>query len=92
MSIFVVTYHYVDDLETIGKIRPTHREWLGGQLKAGNLLASGPLVHRPAALLIWKADSIESLNELLDQDPFEVAGLIDERTIEEWNSVFGPWS
>jgi len=92
MANFAVTYHYIDDVELITEIRPIHRAWLGEQLAAGYLLASGPMVNRPAALLIWKADSIEELNALLDNDPFEIAGAIDERTIEEWNTVFGPWS
>jgi uncharacterized protein YciI len=92
MSNFAVTYHYTDDIELVNAIRPSHRVWLGEQLEQGSLLASGPMVNRPAALLIWKADSIEELNTLLDQDPFEIAGAITERTIEEWNTVFGPWS
>jgi uncharacterized protein YciI len=50
------------------------------------------MVNRPAALLIWKAESIDALNALLDQDPFDIAGVIVERTVEEWNTVFGPWS
>jgi uncharacterized protein YciI len=50
------------------------------------------MVDRPAALLIFKADSIEELNALLDLDPYEIAGVIGERTIEAWNPVFGPFS
>jgi uncharacterized protein YciI len=50
------------------------------------------MVNRPAALLIWNAESIDALSELLEHDPFAIAGAIDERTIEEWNTVFGPWS
>ena len=92
MPNFAVTYHYSDDVETVNEIRPLHRAWLTEQLQAGSLLASGPMVNRPAALLIWKAEDIESLNQLLDNDPFEIAGVITERTIEEWNTVFGPWS
>lgn len=92
MANFAVTYKYVGDEALINEIRPVHREWLSIQLAAGALLASGPMVNRPAALLIWKAESIEVLNELLDNDPFEIAGAITERTIEEWNTVFGPWS
>lgn len=92
MSNFVVTYHYIDDADLLATIRPSHREWLAAQMEIGSLLASGPMVNRAAALLIWKCDSIEELNRLLDQDPFEIAGVIDERTIEEWNTVFGPWS
>lgn len=92
MPNFAVTYHYVDDSNLINEIRPIHRTWLSQQFEAGNLLASGPMVNRPAALLIWSANSIEELNQLLDNDPFEIAGAITERTIEEWNTVLGPWS
>ena len=92
MALFAVTYNYVDDIDLLNEIRPIHREWLGIQLEHGALLASGPMVNRPAALLIWRTDSIEELNSLLDNDPFEIAGAITERTIEEWNTVFGPWS
>lgn len=91
MSVFVVTYGYSADPIELNQIRPEHRAWLQAQLDAGNLLASGPMIDRPAALLIWKAESIEQLGALLDQDPFEIAGMIGERTIEEWNPVFGPF-
>jgi uncharacterized protein YciI len=92
MSTFAVTYSFSAEPEEVNQIRPTHREWLAEQLAEGALLASGPMVDRPAALLIFKADSIEQLNALLDQDPYEVAGVIGERTIEAWNPVFGPFS
>ncbi|MFM2277246.1 MAG: hypothetical protein RIT12_642 [Actinomycetota bacterium] len=92
MSTFAVTYTFSAEPEEVNQIRPTHREWLAEQLAEGALLASGPMVDRPAALLIFKADSIEQLNALLDQDPYEIAGVIGERTIEAWNPVFGPFS
>jgi uncharacterized protein YciI len=50
------------------------------------------MVDRPAALLIFKSNSIEELNTLLDSDPFELAGMIGDRSIEAWNPVFGPFS
>lgn len=92
MSTFAVTYTFSAEPEEVNQIRPTHREWLAEQLAEGALLASGPMVDRPAALLIFKADSIVHLNALLDQDPYEIAGVIGERTIEAWNPVFGPFS
>ena len=92
MSIYAVTYNFSSDPDEVNQIRPTHRVWLSEQLDNGSLLASGPMVDRPAALLIFKADSIEELNALLDQDPYEIAGVIGERTIEAWNPVFGPFS
>jgi len=92
MSTFAVTYSFSAEPDEVNQIRPTHRVWLAEQLEVGALLASGPMVDRPAALLIFKAESIEALNALLDQDPYEQAGVIGERTIEEWNPVFGPFS
>lgn len=91
MGIYAVTYSYPADSEDLALIRPAHREWLGQQLEAGRLLASGPMVDTPNALLIWRADSVEDLSSLLNDDPFDIAGLILERTIAEWNPVFGPW-
>lgn len=92
MSVFVVTYGYAADPIELNQVRPTHREWLAALLEQGSLLASGPMVDRPAALLIFESSSIEELNALLDSDPFELAGMIGERTIEAWNPVFGPFS
>jgi uncharacterized protein YciI len=92
MSVFVVTYGYSADEIELNQIRPTHRVWLKEQLDSGRLLASGPMVDRPSALLVWSAESIEELNALLDQDPFEIAGMIGERTLEQWNPIFGPFS
>jgi uncharacterized protein YciI len=50
------------------------------------------MVDNPGALLIFKAESVEALAGLLDQDPFDQAGCIGERVINQWNPVFGPWS
>ena len=92
MNTYAVNYFYVADDETMAEVRPIHRDWLTKQLEAGALLASGPLVDTPGALLIFKAESVEALAGLLDQDPFDQAGCIGERVINQWNPVFGPWS
>jgi uncharacterized protein YciI len=92
MAIFAVTYKYVDDPDLINQIRPSHRIWLKDLLDQNVLLVSGPMVNRAASLLVFRSESAEDLSALLDQDPLEVAGVITERTIEEWNTVFGPWS
>ncbi|MEN9604245.1 MAG: hypothetical protein RL545_934 [Actinomycetota bacterium] len=92
MPIFAVTYKYIDDPELINQIRPTHRVWLKELLDQDILLVSGPMVNRAASLLVFRGESVEELSALLDNDPLEVAGVIEERIIEEWNTVFGPWS
>ncbi len=92
MAVYAVTYYYGASPEELDAIRSTHRVWLAEQLQEGRLLASGPMIGMPTALLIWRSDSLEELNNLLNQDPFDLAGFISERTISEWNPVFGPWS
>lgn len=92
MPTYAVTYFYNASNEQLAEVRPIHREWLGQQLQNGSLLASGPMVDTAKALLIWKANSVSELAALLDNDPFDIAGFISERDIEEWNPVFGPWS
>lgn len=92
MAIFAVTYLYSAEPDELNLIRPSHRAWLAERLKDGSLLASGPMVDNPTALLLWRAESLEALATLLNDDPFDIAGYIGERTITEWNPVFGPWS
>ena len=92
MAVFAVTYRYSAEPDDLNLVRPSHRAWLAEHLEEGTLLASGPMVDNPTALLIWRAESLELLSSLLDQDPFDIAGYIGERTITEWNPVFGPWS
>jgi uncharacterized protein YciI len=92
MAVFAVTYLYSAEPDDLNLIRPSHRAWVAERFKEGSVLASGPMVDNPTALLIWRADSLEALAQLLDQDPFDIAGYIGERVITEWNPVFGPWS
>ncbi len=92
MAVFAVTYLYSAEPDDLNLVRPSHRAWLTERLTEGSLLASGPMVNNPTALLIWRAESVEALAKLLDQDPFDIAGYIGERTITEWNPIFGPWS
>lgn len=92
MPIFAVTYSYSAEPEELSEIRPVHREFLAKLMEQGDLLASGPMVDVPGALLILKSDSVEAVAKTLDADPFEIAGFIGERAITQWNPVFGPWS
>ena len=92
MATFAVQYLYAQEKSDMDGLRPEHRAYLRTLLESGSLLASGPLVDRNAALLIFEADSPEEVAALLDRDPFELAGFIGERVIEEWNPIMGPWS
>lgn len=92
MAVYAVNYFYNDDKATQDALRADHRGWLREQLDAGNLLASGPLITEESiALLIWRSEDIETLSGLLNQDPFNIAGVVKEVTITEWNALIGPF-
>jgi uncharacterized protein YciI len=92
MSIFAVSYKYSAPAHQLNEIRPLHREWLAELLQTGDLLASGPMVDNPEALLIFTSESAIALGALLDNDPFDIAGFIGSRSIQQWNPVLGPFS
>jgi uncharacterized protein YciI len=92
MAVFAVTYLYAATPEQLNEIRPIHRQWLAGLLETGQLLASGPMIDNPEALLIFSSESAPELASLLDNDPFDIAGFIGSRSIQQWNPVFGPFS
>ena len=92
MPVFAVSYIYSATEDQLNEIRPIHRQWLGVLLEKGQLLASGPMVDNPEALLIFRSDSASELAMLLVNDPFDIAGFIGSRSIQQWNPVFGPFS
>lgn len=59
----------------------------GGGLDGGGLDGGGP-----GALLLVRAESAQAAAELLEADPFNVAGLIERRGVRGWVPVMGPFS
>lgn len=92
MPIYAVNYLYGAEANQLDVIRPIHRSWLGNLLEQDVLLASGPMVDTAEALLIFRSESATELAALLDQDPFDIAGFIQSRSIQQWNPVLGPFS
>ena len=90
MSIFAVTYHYTASPEELTGLRPAHREFTGELFEKGVILTSGPFIDYAGALLLVKAESVEEVSSILDNDPFDIAGYIGERVILQWNPLNGP--
>ena len=91
MAYYAITYVYATPEEQ-AKYRPAHREYLGSQIKAGNLIVSGPLLdgETPAgALLIAKVDSAEAAEKIVANDPMNIGGAVLSHTVTEWNPVLG---
>ncbi|MFW0774451.1 YciI family protein [Paenarthrobacter nitroguajacolicus] len=92
MATFAVTYAYSHSTSANrDTVRPAHVEFLKTQFDGGRLLKSGPFgpEEAPGALLIIAGESKADVEALMDQDPFQQAGLIQERTVRQWNIFFG---
>lgn len=88
MGLFVVRYDYRDGTEgTRDERRPEHRAWLEGQ---SSLRLSGPTGDN-GAVLIFEGTTVDSLEALLDEDPFAIADTIGRRTVSPWSPVSGAW-
>ncbi|MEZ5087371.1 MAG: YciI family protein [Tessaracoccus sp.] len=88
MDYYAVTYVYREDKESLDRIRPEHRAFLGA---LPQLVASGPLPETSPsrALLILRGENAEEIEKALDADPFRKADLIAERSVEKWLPVIG---
>lgn len=86
MPIYAVTYRYADQPEVIAEHRPLHREYIASLLGEGGLIASGRTEggETPSALLLFQAESVAEVENVLDPDPFWTLGLIEKREIVEW--------
>lgn len=91
MPLYAVLYHYTDDTAGRDEHRPAHRDYLGTLVDAGTLLLSGPFSDDGpyGALMLCRAGSAEEVEAALDQDPFQVHGLVDRVEVREYNAVLG---
>jgi uncharacterized protein YciI len=92
MTIYAVTYRYTDDVATRERVRPEHREYLGGLADQGLLLLSGPFGpnESPGALLLFRAADKAEVSALIEKDPFTTSGVIASSETREWEPLIGP--
>lgn len=92
MKFFAVTYVH-PDVDGWNKHRSSHRSYLEDLLKQGTLRASGPFRGTPykSAMLILSATSREEVLDVIAKDPFQVAGIVTETIITEWDPMFGTY-
>jgi uncharacterized protein YciI len=73
--MFVAISTYLKPLEEVDKVYPPHRQWLLKHYNAGRFLGSGPRVPRIGGLIIARAESLEALQAILAEDPFQQQGI-----------------
>jgi len=93
MPVFAVQYQYVDQPDVVTEHRPAHRDFLRALLEQGTVLAAGAYTDGPAgALLIFRGDSREHIEQILADDPFQKRGLVQDGQVRAWGQAMGPWA
>ena len=79
---FLYLYFNRNKPERIRQIVPAHaRYWKAADLKG---YMGGPFADQTGGLISFVASSLEKATEIVQQDPFILEDLIDQKWIKEW--------
>jgi len=73
--MFIISLTYICDLKEVDKMLSKHIEYLKIQYEKGYFIASGRKIPRIGGIILSKLDSLEKLEEVLNQDPFKINNL-----------------
>ncbi len=90
MTKFALQYVYEDQFAARrSELLEAHRGWLRDIEKDGNLITAGAFSNGTGAILAFEYDTLEEAMAAADRDPFIVAGLVSDRSINPWNVTWG---
>ncbi len=72
----VLTINYDKPIEVIDQTRPAHLEWLADEVAAGRLLLAGRQESGAGGVLITGDISAEDAQDIIDRDPYTIAGVV----------------
>ncbi len=84
---YAAVFEYANH-DQIPETRPLHREYLGNLKERGMIVVSGPFLDDSGALIVYETDSQEAAEQLIEEDPFRIAGVFKSYSIKPWNQVF----
>jgi uncharacterized protein YciI len=84
---FAAVIEYLQDQETVERLRPLHRQYLAALKEKGQLAISGPFVDNSGALIVYEAESAGAAEALLKGDPFHANGVFLRWQLRPWNPV-----
>jgi uncharacterized protein len=80
--------HYIDELDRVASVRPSHRAYLANLLAEGKLAAAGPFADGTGALFIYEAESLELAHQFAGEDPYTRNEVIRTQVITQWDLVY----
>lgn len=89
---FAVDYEYRTDRHRDAELLARHRTYMDGLKSAGSVVASGPLSRDGndslGALLILSCPSFDQAWEIVEDDPFYMAGVLSKTSVCSWKASF----
>ena len=64
--------------------RPAHRERLAALRDAGKILAAGPYADESGALLVFRVETREEMDEIIAADPYYSGPGVTAALVREW--------
>ncbi|MGF1907746.1 YciI family protein [Aliivibrio salmonicida] len=80
--MFVVSLTYICEMSDVEKYLDEHIKYLDNQYELGHFIASGRKVPRVGGVILATVDSVDILNKILANDPFNKHGLAEYDVIE----------
>ena len=84
---FAALIEYLQDQETVERLRPLHRQYLASLKEKGQLAISGPFADGSGALIVYETGSVTAAEALLKGDPFHANGVFLRWQFRPWNPV-----
>lgn len=84
---FVNFARYTKDQRVIDSVRPAHRVYVKGLMAEGRLIAGSPFVDDSGCLLIYEAESLESVEQMVANDPYSEGGVFVSCEIKPWECL-----
>lgn len=92
MAFFAVHYTYETPKAALrDQYRPLHREWLGEEFKAGNVLQAGAYPDGSGALIVIRGTDLDGAEAFMANDPFLAHQAVDAVRVVEWFQLYGPY-
>ena len=79
--MYIIELTYKVPVSEIDKNMSAHIKYLDKYYHSGNFLASGRKEPRDGGIIFATAETIQEINDIVTEDPFNVLGLADYRII-----------
>ena len=86
MAHFLLEYRYVDQVARMAA-RDEHLAYMRRLNAAGSVLLAGPFTDDTGAIVVYTVPDRAAAQDLVDGDPYTVAGATTGHTLREWQVV-----